>query len=113
MALQSIRGIGAAPGIGRGRAFIYRQPSPDAGEEPGVALAPTARAAEIDRFRGALEEAARQLADVGSAVAARAGSAEAAVFEAQALFLEDPTLIEAVETAIRDDGLTALAAVRD
>jgi phosphoenolpyruvate-protein phosphotransferase len=67
--------------------------------------------AEIARWRQALADAAAQLAQVRAEVGARIGPSEAEVFEAQALFLQDPALLEPVEALIRDEGLPAPAAL--
>jgi phosphoenolpyruvate-protein kinase (PTS system EI component) len=69
------------------------------------------RQAELDRLHGALSDATMQIREMAMAVAGRAGAAEGAVFEAQALLLEDPALLGPLETAIRETGLPATAAV--
>jgi phosphoenolpyruvate-protein kinase (PTS system EI component) len=112
MALLTIHGIGAAPGIGCGRAFLYKGPQEDTSADEHAVLPLGARGAEIDRFREALASAAAELRRLSAEVASRVGPSEAAIFEAQDLFLQDPALIDAVETAIRIEGRPALPAVR-
>jgi phosphoenolpyruvate-protein phosphotransferase len=112
MARLTIHGIGAAPGIGCGRAFLYKGPREDAATDEAAVLPLGARVAEIERFREALTAAAAELRQLSAAVASRAGPSEAAIFEAQDLFLQDPALLDAVETAIRVEGRPALLAVR-
>jgi phosphoenolpyruvate-protein phosphotransferase len=106
MALLTITGIGAAAGIGEGPAYLYRGPKTHRVEHTSAqALVPAAEpAAEIERLRRALASAAEQLAQLGAHVGAEIGPSEAAVFEAQALFLQDPGLVEPIEAAIRDAG---------
>jgi phosphoenolpyruvate-protein phosphotransferase len=112
MALLTLRGVGAAPGIGCGRAYLYRGVTDDAGVDEAAVLPLAARVIEIDRLREALKAAAAQLRRLSVDVATRAGPAEAAIFEAQDLFLQDPALVDAVETAIRVEGRLALLAVK-
>lgn len=116
MALLTVKGIGASPGIGLGRAYLLSRPDPAAadgdGQDSPTVLDGPARVGELERLRGALEEATGELARAGADAAERLGPAEAAVFEAQALFLHDPALIEPVEAAIHDEGRTAPDAVR-
>ncbi|HZS89576.1 MAG TPA: phosphoenolpyruvate--protein phosphotransferase [Chloroflexota bacterium] len=110
MALRVITGVGASPGTGLGRAYLYRGPAvAPPRDSPGAS--PPIDAAELERLRGALAAAGAELEQMHGEAAARIGTAEAAVFEAQRLFLVDPSLVEPLEAAVRDRGLSAGAAV--
>ncbi len=113
MTLRTIRGTGASPGVGLGQAWIYRKSARNNGSDPDpIAVLPVARReAEVRRLKDALSAATTQLELVVAAVADRAGAAEGAVFEAQALFLQDPALVEPLDAAVRVAGLPAIAAV--
>ncbi len=112
MARRSIRGIGAGPGIGLGRAYIYRGASAERAAPVGV-IPPEGRDAEVTRLRGALAAARVELEVLVREVAGRLGADDAAVFEAQALFVEDPAIVEPAETAIRDAGRAAQSAISE
>jgi phosphoenolpyruvate-protein phosphotransferase len=72
---------------------------------------PTDRACEQDRLRSAFEQAAHELAQLAEQTRERAGAEVAAIFEAQALFVRDPALVESALAAIADDGLSAVEAI--
>ena len=69
--------------------------------------------AEWARFESALYVAREQLAAVQAQAEASHGGEEAAIFEAQAMMLDDPDLMETVRVAVRQDGINAEAALRD
>ncbi|MDB5057806.1 MAG: phosphoenolpyruvate-protein phosphotransferase [Chloroflexi bacterium] len=84
-----------------------------AGNRHGAAqvLPSQERPHEVLRLHGALTEAAGQLEALSTDLRSRTGAAEAAVFEAQALFLHDPALLAPIEAAILEDGLQAELAI--
>ncbi len=100
--MKILRGIAASPGIAYGPAFQLRQPSlhvKHATVEDPVA--------ECERFEAALDLARQQLAEIYGS-----GRDELAdIFRAHALMLEDPELLEAVRTTIREKSLNAEAAL--
>ena len=57
---------------------------------------------ELDRFRQALEKSRSEIQRIIDWVTSEPGSAEAAIFSAHLLFLEDPQFIERVEHAVRN-----------
>src|SRR5438105_2482647 len=104
MALLAIRGTGASPGIGRGPAHIYqgsgKEARPSAPLPRPAVLPEHARPAELQRLRGAISLARTELDSLRARVDERLGPSEAAVFEAQALLLEDPAIGGPLEAAI-------------
>lgn len=113
MARLTVRGTGAAPGIGLGRAHIHGpRPGPEIanGRSP-TALPSAERAAEVERLRKSLHAARAELEELAAAVRRKLGSTEAAVFEAQALFLQDSALTEPMEAAILQIGRPAVQAL--
>ena len=106
--MQTITGIPASRGIALGPAFQFLRPH----------LVVTRynvqdSMAEWARFESALDVARQQLAAVQASVAGSHGAEEAAIFEAQAMMLDDPDLIEAVRLAIQQEGINAEAALHD
>src|SRR5690349_6749105 len=90
-----IAGIGASPGIGVGQAVLYPALiSAPLAQNPSAPLAVAERPAERARLRAALDRAGADLAQLRTDVSDRIGAAQAAVFEAQSLFLRDPALLE-------------------
>ncbi len=104
-AAGALQGIAASPGQAVGPAITYRpQPPP---VETRTVDDPQA---EWGRFQSALNAALAEVRQLGAQTAAQAGAAEAAIFEAHALFLQDPALLETVEQAIREQQRNAEAA---
>jgi phosphoenolpyruvate-protein phosphotransferase len=106
--MQKLTGIPASPGIASGHPYIMisrkiefeRKTDADVGVEWTHLEAALAQAGfEITQLR---ERAAREI-----------GEEEAAIFDAHALFLEDPVLLEAAREAMEAKGLNAPAAWSD
>ncbi len=99
-------GIPASRGIAIGPAFRYLQ-----ADLSFNCYTVKDRMAEWARFESALFVAREQLAAVQAQAEASHGGEEAAIFEAQAMMLDDPDLMETVRVAIRQDGVNAEAAL--
>ncbi len=106
--MTTFSGIPASRGIAIGPAFRYRRP--DLTVNCYTVKDPMA---EWARFESALYVAREQLAAVEAQAEASHGADEAAIFEAQAMMLDDPDLMETVRVSIRQDGVNAEAALRD
>ncbi len=103
----SLRGHPASPGIAMGPLVRFHETAlhvPDA-----VTCDPSQEARALD---AAVEDVAHGIALQRGAVAARAGEAEAQIFDAHLLFLRDPTLLGPAREAIAD-GASAARAWRD
>ena len=100
-------GIAAAPGLAEGPAVLWA-------EQATVIprFTHTDPAGERARLAAAREAARAEIAHLRSSVAAQASAAEAAVFDAHAMFLDDSALLKRVGAAI-DAGLNAEAAWMD
>ena len=106
--MKTLRGIAASRGIVIGPAFHFRRA--DLSFERRTVEDP---AAEWARFQAALEMAREQLADVYAKAEAESGAEQAAIFQAHALMLGDPELLDAVRTAVEEQGINAEAALDD
>ena len=106
--MKTLHGIAASRGITIGPAFHFRQA--DLRFERHT---PEDPAAEWARFQIALETAREQLADVYAKAEAESGAEQAAIFQAHALMLEDPELLDAVRTAIEEQCINAESALSD
>lgn len=106
--MKTLRGIAASHGIAIGPAFHFRRA--DLHFDRCMVEDP---AAEWGRFQGALETACEQLADVYAKAEVESGAQQAAIFQAHALMLEDPELLEAVRTTIEAQRIKAEAALSD
>ena len=93
---QELRGIPAAPGLARGPAFRWDQPGLEIPD-----FVPLEGKAEIERLRKARRQASAQLEALAHETAREVGQAEAALFEAQAMFLDDAALVNRAEDTIR------------
>jgi phosphoenolpyruvate-protein phosphotransferase len=92
---DQLKGIPAAPGLAKGRSFQWAQRSPNI---PNFAI--TDFTLEKKRLSEARNIAIGQLRDLVEQVSAELSTVEAALFEAQAMFLEDAALISRAETVI-------------
>jgi phosphoenolpyruvate-protein phosphotransferase len=106
--MKTLRGLATSRGIAIGPAFRFRQA--DLHFERYKVEDP---AAEWARLQVALETARVQLADVYAKAEAESGAKQAAIFQAHALMLEDPELLDAVRTDIEEQNVNAEAALRD
>ncbi len=106
----TLRGIGASSGAALGPALLFLRgggPSADARETSSERAA-----TGMDGVRAALTEAAAELRALTADVRRDVGADEAGILEAQALILEDPTIIARVHVLIDAqhlDGARALA----
>jgi multiphosphoryl transfer protein len=105
VAADALQGIPASPGHAVGPAITYRPLLPEV--EARTIGDPEA---EWRRFQSAVSTALDEIGQLGAQTAAQAGEAEAAIFEAHALFLQDPALLETVGQAIREERRNAEAA---
>ncbi len=109
--MRVLTGVGSTPLSGVGTARWYRPEAeltladrPDSSTVDGDA--------ELARFEAARATAREAIRRAGARAADRVGEDEAAVFEAHEEFLDDPMLVEDIETAVHD-GTLAEHAVHD
>ncbi len=104
-----MEGLGVAPGIAIGPVYVYARDAFDDVEERSIPEEEVA--AELRRFERAVERADRDLHKIASVAREKLGEGSAAIFEAQALMLEDEALYDAVIERIRRDRVNADFAV--
>ncbi len=127
----SLVGVGVTPGVAIGGALIFQRaavpgrpathPANDLRDLDGDAPSATSHtrpprppidpAGEHAQARAALTGAIAELRALVAQVAQEIGADEAAIFESQALMLEDPTILERADMLIDRDGLTAYDAI--
>ena len=88
--MHNFQGIPASPGIAIGPAFCFQEAvlRIDRSTVQDVE-------AEILRFERAVSDAATQIAEIKEKALVEASAEEAAIFDAHALFLQDPAIIDA------------------
>ncbi|MFW5883681.1 MAG: phosphoenolpyruvate-utilizing N-terminal domain-containing protein, partial [Verrucomicrobiota bacterium] len=96
-----LRGLPASPGVEHGRAFVLMQSDLDL---PAYIVEPDRIDREIERFEAALIETREQISVIRQEIAESLGEAEAQIFDAHLLVLEDRALIEEVIAEIRSSG---------
>lgn len=96
-----LKGIPAAPGLAKGLALHWDQQPLQIPK-----FIPVDLQAEKKRLYDARQTSAKQLRELTDQVAVQIGEKEAALFEAQAMFLEDAVLVQKAEDAI-DSGMNA------
>ena len=103
-----LSGIGAAPGVATGRAYVYAAGTFAADEHD---LEPDEIDGEVRRFESAVARAEKELGKIAAVAQEKLGADSASLFEAQALMLHDPGLYDGVLDRIRQDGVSAGRAV--
>lgn len=95
--METLKGVGASPGVAIGPAFVFQ--AEDLSFDPervGDAQA------EAQRAESALQRAGEQLAAIYDKVLKENGEEQAAIFDAQMQMLADPELVESIRKSILD-----------
>jgi phosphocarrier protein FPr len=98
-------GIAASPGIAVGPAALFRPHLPAVVKQ--MIDDPTV---EWARFQKAVAVALQEIEALKVQASRQVGAAEAAIFQAHAMFLQDPALVDAVKNRIFSDSVNAEAA---
>lgn len=93
-----VEGIGVAPGVAIGPAFVYEGGGYQAEPEP---IEAGAVEAELVRFEAAVVRSERELRRVTTVAREKLGDTSAGIFDAQALILRDPDFYDAVVARVR------------
>jgi phosphotransferase system enzyme I (PtsI) len=101
--VKRLTGRGVAPGLAVGRALVAVREA----RQVRYRLASSGVDRERQRLRGARERTRRELEDISSRVARTAGSAQAAIFAAQLLMIDDPLLTRRADELIRTERINA------
>ncbi len=105
---KTLTGIGVAPGISIGPAYLYAKVSFNVEERE---LESQTVPDEIERFEHAVQRAERDLRKIIDVTRDKLGAESADIFEAQLLMLRDPALYDRVEAYIRKKEINAGYAV--
>ncbi|NDV22624.1 phosphoenolpyruvate--protein phosphotransferase [Desulfovibrio sp. JC022] len=105
-----VGGIAVSPGVALASALVVK--NEDVAFDR-AAVAPGATDLEIERFKGAVEKSAAQLANIAAQVEKKLGADKAAIFEGHLMLVEDEEFSEAVIEKIREQRFPAPAAVED
>ena len=104
--MQAIKGIPASPGIAIGP--VYQLVQHELKVERRRIEVPSS---ELDRLDGALQEAIAQINVLQDKAEREASAEEAAIFEAHAMFLEDPAIIDTTRGLIETERVNAETAL--
>jgi phosphotransferase system, enzyme I, PtsP len=104
-----LTGLSASPGFGRGRAFVLQPRMELRAIKKQRAKNPER---EIERFRGAVERGIEQINVVKDRMSSLISKEEGAIFDVYRLILEDPAIIQQIESQIRQESYTAEYATR-
>ena len=104
-----LTGLSASPGFGRGRAFVLQPRMELSAIKKQRAKNPER---EIERFRGAVERGIEQINVVKDRMSSLISKEEGAIFDVYRLILEDPAIIQQIESQIRQENYTAEYATR-
>lgn len=101
-----LKGTNVSSGIGIGNAVIVEEKELVIKRE---AVADTA--AEVERFKGALEKTLKKTEELAADLATRVGEKEAEIMQGHMMLLMDPMLTGEIETAITGEGICAEYAI--
>jgi phosphoenolpyruvate-protein phosphotransferase (PTS system enzyme I) len=106
--MRILQGLGVSPGIAIGKVLVI-----ETREEQVVrrTLGAEDVAAELERFRAAARRAKEEIRRVGEKVHSQLGSELGAIFEAHALFLDDPVFLKRMERRVVEEQVNAEWAV--
>ncbi len=106
--MDRLRGIPASPGIAVGPAFVIEQQTLEVdrhlADDPG---------AELEQLERALDRGRQQLAELVVRAREQVAADEASIFDAHAMFLDDPSLLGRVRQKIEANRFNAPAAWKD
>ncbi len=105
---KTLTGVAAAPGITIGKAYYFDKKIFKA-EKTEIENEEEA----IEQFRSALEKSKKELKKILDLALEKLGKDRAIIFEAQIMILDDPILIETIETRIREEKLAPAFIVDD
>ncbi len=101
---KTLVGLAVSPGIAIGRPLVVEnRPLPVI----RVTLAPDQLDGEVERVRQAAQRAAKHVGQLAEEAASLVGAEYASIFDAHRLMLEDPTLLNGLETVIRQECVNA------
>jgi phosphotransferase system enzyme I (PtsI) len=101
--MTKLMGRGVAPGVAVGRAFVAVREA----RQVRYRLPASRVDRERNRLRAAREHTRRELEEISSRVSRTMGSAQAAIFAAQLLMLDDPLLTRRADELIRVERINA------
>ena len=104
-----LTGLAASPGFGQGKAFVLEPRMDLSAIKKQNARSPRR---EIERFRGAVERGIEQINVVKKRMNQLISKEENAIFDVYRLILEDPAIIQQIESQILKEGYTAEYVVR-
>jgi phosphotransferase system enzyme I (PtsI) len=105
--VERLNGIGVSPGIAVGRAAILTLRT----EAMRFPIQPDRVEREIALLQAAREHSRHQLQDIRERIAKARGGELAAIFDAQILMLDDPSLVGRAEQIVREEHVNAAWAV--
>jgi len=106
--MREYTGIAASPGVAFGPAFRFEHLTYSV-DKRTIADAES----EVERFDHACNTAKAELALIQEKAGKEAGAEEAEIFQAHAMFLDDPALVDAVRDRIHEDQVNAEWAIEE
>ena len=106
-------GITTSAGVAVGPALLYSSGAITLSEVEQRSISADQVVAEQERLRGALTNAAEELHSLALSLESSVGQAQAAIFDAQALMLRDPALLESTLQEIETKHIDAAGALAE
>ena len=105
------RGITTSKGVAVGPAFLYTSEAISLNVVEAQSISSDEIASEQKRLHEALNSAAQELRSLATSLQSSIGQAHAAIFDAQALMLNDPALLESTSRMIQVEQVDAASAL--
>jgi multiphosphoryl transfer protein len=105
------RGISTSRGIAVGPAFLFTSAAISLNAVASHPISADQVASELTRLREALDGAAQELRSLSTSLQSSIGQSHAAIFDAQALMLLDPALLETTFSIIQTEQVDAASAL--
>lgn len=112
-AQESWSGVTTSPGVAVGPVLLYLAGVPPLKALERRSIAPEQVPAEQERMHQALASAAQELQQFAAGLQSQVGREQAAIFEAQAMMLSDPTLLDAALRLVEEQHIDAASALAE
>ncbi|MDY3974651.1 MAG: phosphoenolpyruvate--protein phosphotransferase [Veillonella caviae] len=107
MTQEKLTGISGARGVGAGVVYVYKQ---EAIVVPNTTIEESEVEREVAALEAAVETTVQQLESIKERARTAMGDAEAAIFEAHTLIVQDPSLSDGIKSLITSGHVSAAAA---
>lgn len=110
-AAHTWHGIPTSPGVALGPAYLFTSNAPALHAVERRSITPQQVASEQERLKQAMNDAAQELQQLATNLQSHIGQEQAAIFDAQALMVRDPTLLHSASNMVEEQHIDAASAL--